>query len=234
MEARTFPLSPSLILPVHSPPKPILIFPDPCRGMVAGICGTTPFTSIALSSFVYKAGTVTASTANSTPLTGLVPGIPTTVVISGVPPLTNSSNSTPATLNLNGVYSISVTSSTFFSYFLGTGFTGSATSNGPGTVFFGEPNLVFGGLSNTTQGIAINPISHTAALADANATGQQISILNQLDQSLASISFQTGCTAFTVPCTTSGEIPGTGRVAWQPYTNSILSYNPAPPTTPIT
>ncbi len=202
-------------------------------GIVSAIDVTQPSTSIALSSFVYNAGTVTASTANSTPLTGLVPGIPTTVLISGVPPLTNSSNSTPATLNLNGVYSISVTSSTSFSYFLGTGFTGSATSNGPGTVFFGEPNLVFGGLSNTTQGIAINPISHTAALADANATGQQISILNQLDESFASISFQTGCTAFTVPCTTSGEIPGTGRVAWQPYTNSIVSYNPGTPTTPV-
>jgi hypothetical protein len=202
-------------------------------GIVSGIDVTQPSTSIALSSFVYSAGTVTATTANSTPLTGLVPGIPTTVLISGVPPLTNSSNSTPATLNLNGVFSISVTSSTSFSYFLGTGFTGTATSNGPGTVFFGEPNLVFGGLSNTTQGIAINPISHTAALADANATGQQINILNQLDESFASISFQTGCTAFTVPCTTSGEIPGTGRVAWQPYTNSIVSYNPGTPTTPV-
>jgi DNA-binding beta-propeller fold protein YncE len=202
-------------------------------GVVAGIDVTQPSTSIALSSFAYNAGTVTATTANSTPLTGLVPGIPTTVLISGVPPLANSSNSTPATLNLNGVFSISVTSSTSFSYFLGTGFTGTATSNGPGTVFFGEPNLIFGGLSNTTQGIAINPISHTAALADANATGQQISILNQLDESFASISFQTGCTAFTVPCTTSGEIPGTGRVAWQPYTNSIVSYNPGTPATPV-
>jgi Lactonase, 7-bladed beta-propeller len=202
-------------------------------GIVAGIDVTQPSTSIALSSFVYSAGTVTATTANSTPLTGLVPGIPTTVLISGVPPLTNSSNSTPATLNLNGVFSISVTSSTSFSYFLGTGFTGTATSNGPGTVFFGEPNLVFGGLSNTTQGIAINPISHTAALADANSTSQQISILNQLDGSFSSISFQTGCTAFTVPCTTSGEFAGTGRIAWQPYTNSIVSYNPGTPATPV-
>src|SRR5258708_38978401 len=134
-------------------------------GFVAAIDVTQPSTSIALSSFVYNAGTVTASTANSTPLTGLVPGIPTTVLISGVPPLTNSSNSTPATLNLNGVYSISVTSSTSFSYFLGTGFTGSAPSTGPGTGFFGEPNLVFGVLSNTTQGIAINPLNHDAALA---------------------------------------------------------------------
>jgi DNA-binding beta-propeller fold protein YncE len=200
-------------------------------GVVAGIDVTQPSTSIAISTLLYNAGTVTATT--GAPLTGLVPGIPTTVLITGVPPLTNSSNSTPATLNLNGVFSVSVTSSTTFSYFLGTGLTGTATSNGPGTVFFGEPNLVFGGLSNTTQGIAINPISHTAALADANATSQQINILNQLDESFSSISFQTGCTAFTSPCNSSGELPGTARVAWQPYTNSIVSYNPGTPATPV-
>jgi DNA-binding beta-propeller fold protein YncE len=202
-------------------------------GIVSGIDVTQPSTSIALSSLAYNAGTVTATTANSTPLTGLVPGIPTTALITGVPPLANSSNSTPATLNLNGVFSINFTSSTSFSYVLGSGLTGSATSNGPGTVFFGEPNLVFGGLSNTTQGIAINPITHTAALADANATSSQINILNQLDESFSSISFQTNCTAFTNPCNTSGEFPGTGRVAWQPYTNSIVSYNPGTPNTPV-
>jgi DNA-binding beta-propeller fold protein YncE len=202
-------------------------------GVVAGIDVTQPSTSVALSSLLYNAGTVTATTANSAQLTGLVPGIPTTALISGVPSLTNSSNSTPATLNLNGLFSINFISSTSFSYFLGTGLTGTATSNGPGTVFFGEPNLVFGGLSNTTQGIAINPISHTAALADANATSQQINMLNQLDESFSSISFQTDCTAFTSPCTTSGEFPGTARVAWQPYTNSIVSYNPGTPSTPV-
>jgi len=202
-------------------------------GVVAAIDITQPSTSIALSSLVFNAGGVTATTANSTPLTGLVPGIPTTVLISGVPPLTNSSGGIPATLNLNGVFSISVTSSTTFSYLLGAGMTGTATSNGGGTVFFGKPNVIFGGLSNTTQGIAINPISRSAALADANATSQQINILNQLDQSVSSISFQTGCTAYTVPCNSSGEIPGTARVAWQPYTNAIVSYNPGTPGTPV-
>jgi len=99
--------------------------------------------------------------------------------------------------------------------------------------FFGKPNQFFGGLSNTTQGIAINPITHSAALADANATSQQINVLNQLDQTVSSISFQTGCTFFTVSCTTSGEIPGTARVAWQPYTNSIVSYNPGTPSVAV-
>jgi len=201
-------------------------------GVLAGVNVMQPSTSIGLSTLALTAGTVTATTANSTPLTGLVPGIPTTVLISGVPPLSNP-NGSPASVNLNGVFSISVTSSTSFSYFLGSNVTGSGTANG-GTVFFGSPNLVFGGLSNTTQGIAINPITHTAALADANAAANlQINLLNQLDQSVSSINFATNCTAFTIPCTSSGEFPGTARVAWQPYTNSIVSYNPGVPGTPV-
>src|SRR5216684_445464 len=200
-------------------------------GVVSGVNVMQPSTSIGLSTLALTAGIVTATTANSTPLTGLVPGIPTTVLISGVPPLSNP-NGNPTSVNLNGVFTISVTSSTSFSYFLGPSISGSGTANG-GTVFFGSPNVAFGGLSNTTQGIAINPITHTAALADANATGRQINLLNQLDQSFTSVSFQTNCTAFTIPCNSSGEFPGTARVAWQPYTNSIISYNPGVPGTPV-
>jgi DNA-binding beta-propeller fold protein YncE len=199
-------------------------------GVVSGVNVLQPSTSIALSTLTLTAGTVTATTANAAPLTGLVPGIPTSVLISGVPPLANPGGS-PATLNLNGVFSVTVTSSTTFTYFLGTNVTGSATSNGPGTVFFGSPTAVFPGISNTTQGIAINSISQTAALADANATSNQINLLNQLNQSVSSISFATNCTAFTVPCNNSGEFPGTARVAWQPYTNSIVSYNAGVPGT---
>jgi DNA-binding beta-propeller fold protein YncE len=201
-------------------------------GVVSGVNVMQPSTSITLGTLTLTAGTVTATTANATPLTGLVPGLPATVLISGVPPLANPGGS-PASVNLNGVFPISVTSSTSFTYFLGSNITGSPTApaNG-GTVFFGSPNLVFGGLSNTTQGIAINPITHTAALTDANAAGgQQINLLNQLDQSVTSISFATSCTAFTIPCTSSGEFPGTASVAWQPYTNSIVSYNAGVPGT---
>jgi DNA-binding beta-propeller fold protein YncE len=200
-------------------------------GLVSGVNVMQPSASISLSTLAFTAGTVTATTANSTLLTGLVPGIPTTVLISGVPPLSNPGGN-PTSVNLNGVFSVAVTSSTSFTYFLGPSITGSGTANG-GTVFFGSPSVVFAGISNTTQGIAINPITHTAALADANATTQQINVLNQLDQSFASISFQTNCTAFTIPCTSSGEFPGTARVAWQPYTNSIISYNPGVPGTPV-
>jgi DNA-binding beta-propeller fold protein YncE len=202
-------------------------------GVVSGINLTQPSTSIALSTLSLTAGLVTATTANSTPLTGLVPGIPTTVLISGVPAPNTSGN--PTSVNFNGVFSINVASSTSFNYIIGNSSGISGTANG-GTVFFGSPSLIFGGISNTTQGISINPISHTAALADANATGlngSQINLLNQLDQSVSSIGFFATCTAFSPTCSNAPEFPGGARIAWQPYTNSIVSYNPGVPGTPV-
>jgi DNA-binding beta-propeller fold protein YncE len=205
-------------------------------GIVSAIDVTLPSTSVGLSSLTLTAGTVTATTVSGSTLAGLVPGIPATVLISGVPAANTSGN--PTGNNLNGVFTISLTSSTTFTYFLGPNVTGSGTvsNNGAniGTVFFGSPNVIFGGVSSTTQGIAINPITHTAALADADATGigsasqagPQIDLLNQLDQSVSSISFFSQCTAFTVSCTNAPEFLHTADIAWQPYTNSIVSYNP--------
>jgi DNA-binding beta-propeller fold protein YncE len=154
-------------------------------------------------------------------LTGTIPGVAVTVLISGVP-TSNSAGNT----NFNGVFTASVTSATTFVYSLTSTASGSASG---GTVFYGSPNLIFPGISSTTQGIAINPITHTAALADANATGQngpQIDLLNQLDQSISSVSFFATCTAFTTNCANSPELLHTADVTWQPYANSIVSYNP--------
>ena len=98
-------------------------------------------------------------------------------------------------------------------------------------VFFSTPNLIFGGLSQTTQGIAINPVTNTAALADANATGlngPQINLINNLDQSVSSISFFATCSFYAtkLPCANSAELLGTAGITWQPYSNAIVSYNP--------
>jgi DNA-binding beta-propeller fold protein YncE len=187
-------------------------------GVVKGVDVTAPSASVALSTLSVTAGIVTA-TASAT-LTGLVPGIPATVLISGVPAL-------PGNINLNGVFPIGITSSTSFQYSLPSNeSSASGTANG-GTVFYGSPNLNFGGISPTSQGIAINPITRTAAIANAGTASQQLNILNQLDQSVTSISFQLNCTAFTVTCNGGIETPlSTVAVAWQPYTNSIVSYNP--------
>ena len=191
-------------------------------GVVNGVDVTKPSTSVAISTLSVTAGIVTVTTTGN--LTGLVPGLPATVLIAGVPAPNTSGN--PTSVNFNGVYSIGIASNNSFSYSLNT--TASGTANG-GTVFYGSPNVVFGGVSSTTQGISINPVSQTAALADANATGTngpEIDILNQLDQSVSSISFFSACTAFTVSCTNAPELLHTTGIAWQPYTNSIVTFNP--------
>src|SRR5580704_15926390 len=195
-------------------------------GVARGVDVTQPSTSLAISSLSLASGIVTVTTSGT--LTGIVPGIPTTVLISGVP-TTNSAANT----NFNGVFSVTATSSTTFAYSLNS--TAAGTASG-GTVFYGSPNVNFGGLSSTSQGIAINPITHTAATVDANATGlnaPQINLLNQLDQSITSIRLFATCTAFTTACTNAPELPGSSSVAWQPYTNAIVSYNPGLPGTPV-
>jgi len=191
-------------------------------GVVTGVDVTQPSTSVGISSVSLAAGVVTATT--SAPLNGAIPGMSLTVLISGVP-TSNAAGNT----NFNGVFTVRINSSNTFVYSLGQNITASGTANG-GTVFFGGPSLSFGGISSTTQGIAINPITQTAALADANATGQngpQIDLLNELDPAFpTSISFFATCTAFTTSCANSPELLHTADVAWQPYANSIVSYNP--------
>ncbi len=184
-------------------------------GVVRGVDVTKASTSTGISTITLTAKTATVTTSAAH---GLVPGNAGTVLIEGV----KSSGST----NFNGAFPVSVISSTQFAYTLNS--TASDTGTG-GTVFYSTPNLTFAGLSQTTQGIAINPITRTAALADANGTGSngpQINLLNSLDQSVSSISFFATCTAYTTSCSNSPELLSTADVAWQPYSNALVSFNP--------
>lgn len=151
----------------------------------------------------------------------MVPGNAGSVLITGVTP-GNSANSAL----FNGVFSVNVLSNNSFSY---TVPNLSVTDSGKGgTVFYGTPDQLFP-ISATTQGVAINSITHTAAIADANSigtNGSQIWLLNSLDQSVTSYGFFAQCTAFIVPCASSAELLATTDVAWQPYTNEVVSYNP--------
>jgi len=190
-------------------------------GAVLGVDVTKASSSSTISSISLTAGIATVTTAAAN---GLIPGDAGTVLITGV----QSSN---PSVNFNGVYTVVVTSNVTFTYALNTTLTatGQGTASAPATVFYGTPNLLFA-LSNTTQGISINPITQTAALADANALGTsggaQIDLLDSLDQSVSSIIFTANCTAFTEPCNTAPELLATTEVAWQPYDNLLVSYNP--------
>jgi DNA-binding beta-propeller fold protein YncE len=190
-------------------------------GAVQGIDVTKISSSVGISSvsLVSSIVTVTTSAAHN-----LNPGNPGTVLIAGV-------TSTSGNTQFNGAFPVSaVLSSTQFTYSLTTT-TNDTSKNGTGTVFFSSPNLIFG-ISQTSQGIAINPITRTAAIADGNATGSngpQINLLNSLDQAVTSIFFNAQCTVYTTtpsPCLSSPELLGTTDVAWQPYSNALVSYNP--------
>jgi DNA-binding beta-propeller fold protein YncE len=205
-------------------------------GVLQGVDVTKSSFSTAITSLTMAAGIVTVTTANTSttnPPAFLTPGNSGTVLITGIPGPGTAANS--STANFNGVFNVAAVSDTSFTYILNS--TASATVTIPsGTtaqVFFSNPNLIFGGLSQTTQGIAINPVTNTAALADANATGgslssPQIDLINNLDQTISSISFSATCTFYTttLPCANSEEFLGTADIAWQPYSNAIVSYNP--------
>jgi DNA-binding beta-propeller fold protein YncE len=201
-------------------------------GVLQGVDVTKSSTSAQIQTLTLAAGIVTVTT---TAANGLVPGNSGTVLITGVPGPGTTGNSTTA--NFNGVFTVAAVSDTSFTYLVNSLASGTVTltpdanGNTGATVFYSNPNLIFGGLSPFTQGIAINPVTNTAALADANATGAnspQINLINNLDQTISSISFFATCTFYTttLPCANSAELLGTADVAWQPYSNAIVSYNP--------
>jgi len=220
-------------------------------GALAGIDVTKPSSSVGIQSLTLAAGIVTVnttacntSTLNPTQL--LFPGNSGTVLITGVPLPGSSGNTTTA--NFNGVYTASAVSDTSFTYIVnntgsGTVTIPNVTLNCPSTpsstpippapssanVFFSSPNLLYGGISRTAQGIAINPISNTAALADPNATGSsgaEINVIDNLDQSVSDVSYFANCTFYTTSCSNGPELLGTASIAWQPYSNAVVSYNP--------
>jgi DNA-binding beta-propeller fold protein YncE len=201
-------------------------------GVLQGVDVTKASSSAQIQTLTLAAGIVTVTT---TKANGLVPGNSGTVLIRGVPGPGMPGNSTTA--DFNGVFTVAAVSDTSFTYIVNSTASGTVTltpdanGNTGASVFFSTPNLIFGGLSSFTQGIAINPVTNTAALADANAIGSngpQINLINNLDQTISSISFFATCTFYTttIPCANSPELLGTADVAWQPYSNAIVSYNP--------
>jgi hypothetical protein len=205
-------------------------------GIIQGVDVTQTSSSFTIANVTLSSGVVTVTlNIPSGQTLSLNPGNPGSVLIQNVP--NGSLNNT----NFNGVFTIqSVLNSNSFTYALSATQNDSSIPNqSPDTAFafFGSPNISIA-VSQTAQGIAINPITRTAAIADANATGSngpQIDLLNSLDQAISSITFHSGngsttgpqgCTVFSTTCANAPELLGTSSVAFQPYSNSLVSYNP--------
>ena len=194
-------------------------------GVINGIDVTKSSSSFAISSISLTSGLVTVTvTVPSGETLGLNPGNPGTVLIQGVP--AGTTNKT----NFNGVFTVqSVINTNSFTYALNSTVNDTATGDSSSFAFFSSPNITVS-ISQTAQGITVNPITRTAAIADANATGAnapQIDLLNSIDLTPSSISFHAGCTLFTtLNCAGAPELLGTSSVAFQPYSNLLVSYNP--------
>ncbi len=158
--------------------------------------------------------TVTTSTAHN-----LNPGNPGTVLISGLPPGTNMTI-------FDGTFSVtSVIDSFNFTYTqTAADDTSTSTSSAQGTVSSGLAFLTYS-LTPTVQGIAINPITRTAALVDPNASSAQVGFIDSLDQSFTFLTLYSEIVG--VPSGALAPESGAAAVAFQPFTNTVVTFNPA-------
>jgi DNA-binding beta-propeller fold protein YncE len=193
-------------------------------GVISGIDVTKPSSQLSITNITLISGlvTVTVDVPDNQTL-GLNPGNPGSVLIQNVPVGPNGAN-------FNGVFSVqSVPNSNSFTYALNftKNDTVSCAASDNCQVSFSTPNILIG-LSQTAQGIAFNPITRTVAISDANATGingPQITLLRSADQQSSSIILRAGCTSVTTICAGAPELLGTTGVAFQPYSNLLVSYN---------
>ena len=169
--------------------------------------------SVAIASATRVSNVVTITTSASH---NLNPGNPGTVLISGLP--AGSTNKT----DFNGSFSVGqVLDATHFQYFqadkddTSTCTTGCVASSG-------TPFLTYS-ISPSIVGIAINPITRSAVLADPNATSIQISFIDPKTQSVTAMSL---FSEETGPASTGVPELGAAEVAFQPFTNTAVSFNP--------
>jgi len=158
--------------------------------------------------------TVTTSAAHN-----LNPGNPGVVLINGLP---NGSKGTV----FNGTYAVAAVVDALHFQFVETAPDDTTTGNSSSFAFYGNANLSFT-VSSSLQGVAINPVTRIAAMADPNAdgvTGPQIELINALDQSVSSITLNAGCVSGQTPCN-APEL-GATNVAFQPYSNVLVAFNP--------
>jgi hypothetical protein len=151
---------------------------------------------------------------------GINAGLGGTVIISGV--TTSTANS-----NFNGTFLVRVIDPYTFNY-AQTGMpddTETNTSSNEGTVQYGMPYFSFS-TSNNVQGAAINPITRTFAYADFFSTTAQIGFISTLDQTFNSLLLSAGSCNGCIPNPSGGPEVNFRSVAWDPFTNVLLAYNP--------
>ena len=155
---------------------------------------------------------------------------PGAVLIQGVGSTTPSSS-----VNFNGTFQVLSATTYTLTYNLACS---TPVTAGGGSITFGNAYYTF----STTQGAtgaAINPVTRTFAFADPNAdsvgslssSAPQLGFIRSLDQTVSSLTLTlNSCTNTAFPCKPNpAGAPETGirYVAWDPYTNVLIAYDPA-------
>jgi DNA-binding beta-propeller fold protein YncE len=168
---------------------------------------------VSITSATRASNVVTVTTASSH---NLNPGNPGTVLISGLP--ANGTNKT----NFNGSFSVgNVLDATHFQYSQADK-DDTSTCTATCLASSGVPFLTYA-ISPSIVGIAINPITRKAVLADPNATTSQITYIDPQSETVSSMSLFAGVTGSG---NTGPAELGATTVAFQPFTNTAVSFNP--------
>ena len=165
---------------------------------------------IPIASATRASNVVTVTTSSSH---NLNPGNPGTVLISGLP--TNKTN-------FNGSFAVgTVLDATHFQYFQADQ-DDTSTCTATCLASSGVPFLTYT-ISPSITGIAFNPVTRQAVLADPNATFSQITFIDPQSESVSSMSL---FSEETGPVSTGAPELGAADVAFQPFSNTAVSFNP--------
>jgi len=143
-------------------------------------------------------------------------GNPGTVLISGLP--SGTTNKT----DFNGSFSVgAVLDATHFQYFQADK-DDTTTCSASCLASSGTPFLTYT-ISPSIVGIAFNPVTRQAVLADPNVTFSQITYIDPQSQSVSSMSLFAESTG---QVSTGAPELGAETVAFQPFSNTAVSFNP--------
>src|SRR5467141_1801582 len=185
------------------------------QGLISAVNLANPSTgSVGIVSATRASNVVTIKTAAPHKL---IPGNPGTVLISGLPPGTTNST------NFNGSFAVgTVLDANNFQY-VQAAQDDVSTCTTTCLASSGVPFLTYT-VSPSIAGIAINPITRLAVLADTNTTFGQIAFLDPQSQTVTSMTVFAGATGQV--SSGSPEL-GATNVAFQPFTNTAVSLNPS-------
>jgi DNA-binding beta-propeller fold protein YncE len=168
---------------------------------------------VAIASSTRASNVVTVTTSSPHNLNS---GNPGTVLISGLPQ--GATNKT----NFNGSFSVgTILDATHFQYFQADK-DDTTTCTSTCLAASGTPFLTYT-ISPSIAGIAFNPVTRQAVLADSNSTFSQISFIDPQSQSVTSMTLFAGATG---QVTTGSPELGATDVAFQPFSNTAVSFNP--------